>query len=83
MTKSEFYEKYGDVEVTFVGYSKNNYSYHATLPDGNILCCEYGGWWVANDLYRHNVNPRTINNLQPHSARVYKNKLEVESYRES
>jgi len=82
MTKSEFYEKYGDVEVTFVGYYKYTFDYVSTLSDGNTLYCQYGG--DADDIYRFDVDtlPITIKSLQPNFARISKDQVEVEYYKE-
>lgn len=53
MTRTEFYEKYGDVEVAFSSYYKFSFAFSAELPDGSLLSCEVGG--NSEDIYRFDV----------------------------
>lgn len=81
MTKAEFYEKHGAVEVTFSSYYKFTFTYAAILPDGSRLTCRYGG--NAEEIYRHEVvagNTETVLSLQPFEGAVYKDGEQVESF---
>jgi len=83
MTREEFYEKYGDVEVKFDSYYKYTFSYRGITPDGNVITCEYGG--NIDDIYRHDVSRdgvETVRNLYPYAGNVYVNGngIEIESF---
>lgn len=71
MTRSEFYEKYGEIGVVFCSYHKYTFTYSTTLEDGNILRCEVGG--NPDEIYRHDVSVgsvETIKGLEPYSGSV-------------
>ena len=81
MTRQEFYEKYGSVKVKFSSYYKYKFNYMATLPDGKVLTCRYGG--DSHDIYRHEVNvnsEETVNSLQPYEGVVIQDGKEVEGF---
>lgn len=81
MTRQEFYEKYGDVKVKFSSYYKYTFTYKATLPDGKLLTCGYGG--NSDDIYRHEVGAdceESVISLQPHEGSVYQDGKEVDSF---
>lgn len=81
MTRTEFYEKYGDVMVKFSSYYKYTFTYVAELPDGKRLTCGYGG--NHDEIYRHEVTADghdMIKHLQPYSGSVYENGVEIEGF---
>lgn len=81
MTRQEFYEKYGDVKVKFASYYKYTFTYEATLPDGKLLICGFGG--NSDDIYRHEVSAdfeETVSSLQPYSGAVYQDGIETDSF---
>lgn len=81
MTKEEFYDKYGDVKVKFANYYKYTFTYEATLPDGKLLTCGYGG--NSDDIYRHEVGTdqeETVNSLQPYEGAVFQNGNKIEGF---
>jgi hypothetical protein len=72
MSREEFYDKYGSVQVAFISYYKFTFTYAATLPDGKQLTVSYGG--NSDQIYRHEVSPdrvETVRELQPYSGAVY------------
>lgn len=81
MTKSDFLNKYGDVEVTFSSYYKYTFTYTATLPDGKHLTVGYGG--CSDEIYRHEVEAGSVEkvrNLRPYTGAVYECTEEVEGF---
>lgn len=81
MTRQEFYEKYGNVEVRFSSYYKYTFTYAADLPDGKHLTCGCGG--NADDIYRLSVyadDSATVGDLEPFEGGVYENGREVEGF---
>jgi hypothetical protein len=72
ITRDEFYEKYGDVEVTFSSYYKYTFEYAATLDDGKRIVVSYGG--NSDEIYRHEVSSGSteiISALGPYAGDVY------------
>lgn len=83
MTKQEFLKKYGGVKVKFSSYFKFTFTYAATLPDGRLLTCNYGGY--DNLIYRHKVSAdgeETVRGLNPDEGHIYQDGKEVESFRD-
>lgn len=81
MTRAEFYQKYGDVEVEFSSYYKYVFIYKAILPDGSVLSCGYGG--NHDDIYRHDVivgAKEKISSLCPYQGSTAKNGIEIDSF---
>ena len=81
MTREEFYEKYGEVEVVFTSYYKFTFNYGALLPDGLRLSVGYGG--NSDDIYRHEVGVGEtikIKDLNPYCGNVYVGLNEVDSF---
>ena len=81
MTKEEFIEKYGDVEVSFSSYYKFTFTYKAILEDGSTVFVDFGA--NSEDIYRHEVTStgvETIKALDPYAGSVYKDGIEVESF---
>jgi hypothetical protein len=81
MTRQEFYEKYGDVEVTFSHYYKYTFTYTADLPGGGNLSCDYGG--NHDEIYRFDMSAtdkEKIKDLEPYAGRVYIDGDEVDSF---
>jgi len=72
MTKQEFMELYGEVEVKFDYYYKYTFSYVGTI-DGHSIQVEVGG--DENEIYRHEVSANAyykINELYPCVGRIDK-----------
>lgn len=83
MNKTEFYNKYGKVQVKFSGYYKYCFVYDATLADGKRLVVWYGG--DSDSIYKHDVtadNPVTVECLVPYAGYVYDGVMIVEEYYE-
>ena len=81
MTRQEFYEKYGDLEVTFSHYYKFTFDFAAYLGEGKVVTVGVGG--NAEDIYRFTVEPDTpvkISELEPYEGHVYEGTKEVESF---
>lgn len=81
MTREEFYEKYGDVKVTFSSYYKYTFTYSGVLPDGRKISVDTGG--DASEIYRDSVTcgkEETINGLCPYAGRVYDGEQETDSF---
>lgn len=81
ITRSEFYQKYGDVEVMFSEYYKYVFTYNGMLPDGKSITVEYGG--DSSYIYRHRVLenfPETISSLSPFKGSVYDGKELIEIF---
>lgn len=81
MTRKEFIEKYGDIEVTFSSYYKYTFTYRADLDDGSAINVSFGG--NADEIYRFNVvnnDKSTVKDLDPYSGAIYKDSKEVCSF---
>lgn len=81
ITREEFYEKYGDVLVSFSNYYKYTFTYDATLQDGKRLTVGYGG--DPSQIYRHDVrrdSTETVSQLGPYTGSVYEDGEEVEGF---
>lgn len=81
ITRAEFYEKYGDVEVTFSHYYKFTFSFSGDASDGSRVCVDVGG--NSDDIYRFDVSAgdaQTVLSLRPYCGRVTKDGEEVESF---
>lgn len=81
MTRQEFYEKYGNVEVRFSSYYKYTFTYAADLPDGKHLTCGCGGDQEA--IYCLTVfadGAGTVSGLRPFEGGVYENGIEIEGF---
>ena len=53
LTKAEFLERYGSVEVVFTDYYKYTFNFVGNLPDGKTVCVRVGG--TSADIYREVV----------------------------
>ncbi len=81
MSRDEFIEKYGDVEVFFNSYYKYTFTYKGTLPDGKVITVGYGG--DSSEIYRYSVAvgfPTLIKNINPYTGAVYEGHVELESF---
>ena len=81
MTKEEFFEKYGDVKVTFSSYNKFTFTFSKVLSDGKKIVVEVGG--NSDDIYRMEVSSGVeefVRDLEPYSGSVYDGYKEVESF---
>ena len=54
ITKKEFDELYGDVEVVFTSYYKYSFVFKGTTDDGEHVVISVGG--DADEIYRMDVN---------------------------
>lgn len=71
MTRDEFYEKYGDIEVAFSSYYKFIFSYTGTTPSGASITVNCGG--NADDIYRLEVlssSTGKVLDMLPYAGRV-------------
>lgn len=78
MTKTEFMEKYGNVEVKFLRYYKYKFTFVGTAADGNRILVMVGD--DANDIYRFEVcvdDEFSAYDLEPFAGKVLDSKLEV------
>ena len=56
MTKIEFLEKYGEVELYFTNYYKfPSFTFAGEAEDGTLITACYGG--SSDDVYRYAVGP--------------------------
>ena len=82
MTREEFIEKYGEVEVKFDYYYKYSFTFTGTADDGlTIVSVVLGG--NADNMYRSEVvNNQTfkVKNSYPYQGIAYKNGIEVDSF---
>ena len=80
LTREQFYEKYGDVQITFMSYYKYVFTYLGITSEGCTLVCGCGG--NSDSIYRHNVQANrleTVRELQPFSAEVTRDGIVVET----
>lgn len=83
ITASEFFRKYGTVEVKFSSYYKYTFTYHAILADGKRLIAQIGG--DSSEIYKLEVTADTkipVNNLSLVFGAVYDGNKMVESFSE-
>lgn len=83
MTHEEFYAKYGNVAVRFECYYKYTFTYSATLEDGSVLACSFGG--NSDDIYRHYVASdgfETVGGLYPYAGVVTKDGTVIDEFRD-
>lgn len=81
MTKDEFIEKYGNVQVKFSRYYKYMFTFEGALDDGSVVEVECGG--NSDDIYRFEVIPdavETVAGLDPIVGIVYKDRQEIEGF---
>ena len=72
LTRAEFYEKYGDVEVVFDSYYKYTFNFHGLTKNGSTLTVRLGG--DADEIYREEIyanDVTTVQRLQPYAGTVY------------
>jgi hypothetical protein len=72
LTKEQFIEKYGDIEMYFQEYYKYSFTFKGTTPNGEIIRVSIGGG--SDDIYRLEVcdgNNGTLRSMDPDSGRVY------------
>ena len=83
LEQKEFYEKYGDIDVTFSEYYKYIFTFTAKLPNDETLICHIGG--SSHDIYRFhmgNGHTESLRSLDPFSGEVYKDGKEICSFYE-
>jgi len=83
ITRKEFFDKYGDVEVKFVGYYKYVFTYKGTAPDGTIIVVGDGG--DSSDIYKMDVNvddAQTVKHLYPFQGSAFIGEEIIEQYYE-
>jgi hypothetical protein len=69
MMRNEFYEKYGDVRVTFSSYYKYTFTFTGTTPEGKSLSVECGG--DSDEIYQFEVSaddPARVKDLYPYAG---------------
>jgi hypothetical protein len=72
LTKEQFIEKYGDVEMHFTSYYKYTFSFEGKTPNGETIKASVGG--SADDIYRFEVctgSNGTFSSLDPECGYVY------------
>jgi hypothetical protein len=77
MTRDEFVDKYGHVQVTFTDFFKHTFNYRADLDDGSVLIAHYGG--SVESLWGHEVGAgvkEALYSLAPYAAEVINSKGE-------
>lgn len=80
MTRDEFYDKYGKVEVTFSHYYKYVFYFVGEIPEGKITV-GFGG--DAAEIYRYEVTCGeviTVETLYPNRGGLYKDGKEIEGF---
>lgn len=83
MTKTEFIEKYGDVEVAFSHYYKFVFVFSGELQDGSVLTCEYGG--SSDSIYKFSLTANEtvfVAALYPDAGQVIKDDILIEGFYE-
>ena len=81
MTRAEFCDKYGDVEVVFRSYYKFTFTHGTTLPDGKLLTVGYGG--DSDEIYSHEVEAelkQKVKEVCPYMGAVYEGGEEIEGF---
>lgn len=81
MTKQEFIDRYGDVDVKFSYYYKHSFHFDAELPDGSGISVAIGG--ESGEIYRLEVDcdeVSTVKDLDPYSGGIYKEGKEICSF---
>ncbi len=81
MTRQEFYDKYGEVEVSFCHYFKYSFTYVGFMPDGTEVICTFGG--DSDSIYRHEVSAGvkdTVMELQPYEGTAFKDGIAVDNF---
>lgn len=84
MTKQEFFDKYGDVVVSFSSYYKYVFYYKADLPDGTLIHVSVGG--NSEDIYRFDISSedrQEIRVLDPYAGNVRREGVRIESFYDS
>lgn len=73
ITRAEFYDKYGEVYVTFSWYGKCVFHYGVQGDDGLLITVEVGG--EPDAIRDHEVSAgisETIKRLEPFAGNVYR-----------
>lgn len=81
MTREEFYEKYGGMELKFVSYYKYIFTFSGLTDEGYDISCGCGG--NSEDIYRMEVatnSVETVAELQPFMGSIYKDGVEIEGF---
>lgn len=81
LTRQEFLEKYGDVEVTFFSYYKYTFTFTGETPDGHEISVGYGGH--SDDIYRYEVfsgETGTVSSIDPYQGSVYKDGTLIDEF---
>ena len=81
LTRAEFFEKYGQVEVTFSSYYKYTFTYIGQLPDGATVTVGYGG--ASGEIYKYDVkagDKESILSLDPYCGSVERDGVTVEEF---
>jgi hypothetical protein len=62
MTKLEFLEKYGEVELSFTSYYKFSFTFAGEAEDGALITASYGG--SSDDVYRYAVGTGVFSTVE-------------------
>lgn len=82
MTKQEFMNKYGDVDVKFSSYYKYTFTFTGEF-DGGVVLVEVGGG--SSDIYRMEVCSglsESVGGLDPYSGSFVKGGVVVDNFYE-
>lgn len=71
MTKAEFLQMYGDIEVSFESYYKYSFTFRGVTSEGHVVVVSVGD--SADDIYRLEVGTekKSVKSLDPSSGQVY------------
>lgn len=81
ITRQEFYDKYGEVEVEFKSYYKYTFTYTGVTEDGITISVDYGG--DDSEIYRHDVSvgvKEKVGSLYPYAGFAHRDGEVIESF---
>jgi len=83
LSREEFYEKYGDVVVSFDSYYKYSFSFTGVTPEGYYISVDYVG--DADTIYRYDLahnETGTVKDIYPYCGVVTdpKTGAEIDSF---
>ena len=71
ISKQDFLDKYGDIEVTFSSYYKYSFTFKGTTDAGEELYVSIGG--DSDEIYRMEImadDPESVRSLDPYQGSV-------------
>ena len=82
LSREQFYEKYGRIEVKFNSYYKFDFIFVGETPEGYKISVSYGG--NAEEIYRYELSYNqtgTVESIEPYTGVVYdKTGRDVDSF---